>query len=97
MLRTNLTLQLQRIEELMSANNLATKEILTVNEAAEYLDLKPAYIYHLTSKRMIPFCRPGRKLYFQKADLVSWIQNSRQSTVDELFSKNPLNSKQHGK
>ena len=88
MTKPNLTLQLQRIEELMSANNLATKEIFSVSEAAEFLGLKPAYIYQLTSKRQIPFCRPGRKLYFQKSDLIDWVKKARQSTVEEIFSSN---------
>lgn len=94
MIESNLTLQLQRIEELMNANNLATKEILTVNEAAQFLDLKPAYVYQLTSKRLIPFCRPGRKLYFQKSDLIEWVRKSRQSTMEEIFSKS-LNTSSH--
>ncbi|MEY4432332.1 MAG: hypothetical protein RLZZ44_462 [Bacteroidota bacterium] len=84
---TNLALQLQRIEELMNSQFLTSKEILTVNEAAEFLNLKPAYIYQLTSKRKIPFCRPGRKLYFSRSDLIKWVQESRQSTIEELVNK----------
>jgi excisionase family DNA binding protein len=84
---TNLSLQLQRIEELMNTQFLISKEILTVNEAAEFLNLKPAYLYQLTSRRKIPFCRPGRKLYFSKSDLIKWVQDSRQSTIDELVNK----------
>ena len=79
--------QLQRIEEFMNLQSISSKEILTVNEAAEFLNLKPAYIYQLTSKRKIPFCRPGRKLYFSKPDLIKWVQDSRQSTIDELVNK----------
>jgi excisionase family DNA binding protein len=87
MINHDLTLLLQRIEEQMNANNLASKEIFSVNEAAEFLGLKTSYLYQLTSKRLIPFYRPGRKLYFKKSDLVDWISKHRQATVTEVINK----------
>jgi excisionase family DNA binding protein len=87
MINHDLTLLLQRIEEQMNANNLASKEIFSVNEAAEFLGLKTSYLYQLTSKRLIPFYRPGRKLYFKKSDLIDWISSHRQSTVAEVINK----------
>lgn len=86
MTNQHLLLQLQRIEELMNSHVLATKEILTVKEAAQFLDLKPAYLYQLTAKRLIPHLKPGRKLYFDRSELIAWVKQNRQATIDELFN-----------
>jgi excisionase family DNA binding protein len=78
---------LERIEKIMTDHHRENKEILTVNEAAEFLNLETSYVYQLTSKRLIPFYRPGRKLYFKKSDLVDWISKHRQATVTEVINK----------
>lgn len=78
---------LERIEQLMNNQLKESKEVLTVNEAAEFLNLETSYLYQLTSKRLIPFYRPGRNLYFKKSDLIDWITLHRQSTVDEITNK----------
>ena len=78
---------LERIEQLMNNQLKESKEVLTVNEAAEFLNLETSYLYQLTSKRLVPFYRPGRKLYFKKSDLIDWITLHRQSTVDEITNK----------
>jgi excisionase family DNA binding protein len=78
---------LERIEKIMTDHHRENKEILTVNEAAEFLNLETSYLYQLTSKRLIPFYRPGRKLYFKKSDLVDWISKHRQATVTEVINK----------
>jgi excisionase family DNA binding protein len=78
---------LERIEMVMNTHLKESKEVLSVNEAAEFLNLETSYLYQLTSKRLIPFYRPGRKLYFKKSDLIDWITLHRQSTVDEITNK----------
>jgi excisionase family DNA binding protein len=83
----DITKILERIEKIMTDHHRENKEILTVNEAAEFLNLETSYVYQLTSKRLIPFYRPGRKLYFKKSDLVDWISKHRQATVTEVINK----------
>ncbi len=78
---------LERIEQMIINHLRESKEILTVYEAAEFLNLETSYLYQLTSKRLIPFYRPGRKLYFKKSDLIDWITLHRQSTVNEITNK----------
>lgn len=84
---TQITDILVRIEKIMTDHHRENKEILTVNEAAEFLNLETSYLYQLTSKRLIPFYRPGRKIYFKKSDLIDWISKYRQSTVSEVINK----------
>lgn len=76
--------QLKRIEDLLRKNNLLEKEILSLEEASIYLGQSKSSLYKLTSKKEIPFYVPGGKMiYFQRAELDSWILNSRVNTVSD--------------
>jgi len=48
-------------------------EFLNVEEAAQYLDLAPAYLYNLVHKRKIKYYKPGQKLYFRVDDLREYL------------------------
>ncbi len=60
---------------------------LTVQQAADLLDVTPATVYDLVHKRRIPSHRPGKRLYFLRSELMDWIRNGRRLTADELTSK----------
>ncbi len=61
---------------------------LSFSEAAEYLDLSKSNLYKHTHKNLIPFFRPnGKKIYFLKSDLRTWLLRNRQSTADEIAQK----------
>jgi len=46
---------------------------IKVDEAAEFLCTTPGEIYNLTSRRLIPFSRLGKKgLRFCRLDLIQW-------------------------
>jgi excisionase family DNA binding protein len=65
----------------------AHKEVLNAGEAAKYLSLSQAYLYRLTSARLIPHYKPGKKLYFKRTDLDSWMLRNRQESDDDLSKK----------
>jgi excisionase family DNA binding protein len=70
-----------------SESTSQAKTILNVSEAASYLNLARQTIYGLTSKRLIPFMKTGKKLYFQKGDLDQWLLDGKQLTKAEIESK----------
>ena len=76
--------QLDRIE-----NSLANqKEVLTLEEAAQYIGFSKSYLYKLTSSAKIPHYKPAGKLcYFNRFELDEWLQQNRISTQDEIYSK----------
>lgn len=77
--------RLKVIEELLTEQNLLRKEVLTVNEAAVYMDLSKPTLYKLTSKNKIPFYKPTMgKIYFRREELKSYMLSGRQSTEQEL-------------
>lgn len=59
-------------------NTLHTQKIfLTTEEAAEYLGIAKITLYTYTSKRVIPFYKTRRKIYFKIEDLENYVLNSK--------------------
>ncbi len=76
------------IEELKTLFESQSSEFLNIDEAAEYLKLKKSYIYNLVYKNLIPFYKPtGKKLLFNKAELIEWIKRSRIESIEEFEQK----------
>ena len=65
------------------------KEILSFQEAIQYLDISSASLYKMTSESKITFYKPnGGKLYFKKVDLDSWMLQNESKSLPAL--KNEL-------
>jgi excisionase family DNA binding protein len=61
---------------MIQKKNKLESPFLSLQEASEYLKLKPSTIYSYTHKRVIPFYKlRGRKIYFRKEDLDNFIMN----------------------
>lgn len=86
MTQDNLILdKLTEIANKLDEQNLLQKSVLNFNEACKYLDVSPSHLYKLTSTKQIPhFCPQGKKLYFKREELDSWLQRNRQSASDEI-------------
>lgn len=57
---------------------------INIEEASLFLGIPTNTLYSLTSRREIPFCKPGKHLLFYKSELNEWVQTSRQKTVAEI-------------
>ena len=76
--------KLTEIANKLDEQNLLQKTTLNFNEACKYLDVSPSHLYKLTSTKHIPhFCPQGKKLYFRREELDTWLQRNRQSTAAE--------------
>ena len=62
----------------------AHKEILTIDEASELLNLAKPTIYTLTSRGEIPYNKVSKKLLFKYSDLMAWVDSGRCKTNAEL-------------
>lgn len=58
------------------AKKSSEDEILSIDEAAEFLGLERPTLYTKVSKRQIPFMKQGKRLYFSKSELTSWLKSS---------------------
>lgn len=80
---------LEQLADHISANIIhCTKEVLTSDEAARYLDISKSYLYKLTMRRQIPHYKPlGKMCYFNRLELEEWLQTNRVATMDEIRQK----------
>lgn len=61
------------------------KEILTLDEAAQYTGMTPSALYKLTSTRKIPFSKPnGKNCFFKRTELEAWLMSNPVATTDEI-------------
>ncbi|MBD3328466.1 helix-turn-helix domain-containing protein [Candidatus Peregrinibacteria bacterium] len=56
---------------------------MTVEEAADFLKLSTSYLRKLISARIIPFLKFGRRVVFNRFDLLEWAQTRRINTIQE--------------
>jgi excisionase family DNA binding protein len=52
-------------------------EVLSAKEATEYMKIPQATLYFYTCKRLIPFFKKGKRVYFNKMDLNEWIKSGK--------------------
>lgn len=84
---TNLD-QLEKLNQILSEQSLIKKDILTVEEASQYLGISKSNLYKKTSAHKIPHYKPeGKIIYFKRLDLDEWMLRNRQSTIDEINDK----------
>lgn len=64
------------------------KEILTIEEAAEFLSVSKSYLYKQTSIQAIPHYKPtSKRCYFKRSELEAWILAGRISTKSEIAQR----------
>lgn len=64
--------------------SVSHKEILTIEEASQFLNLAKQTLYGMTSRNEIPFLKKSRKLYFNRTDLENWLQEGKRKSKDEI-------------
>lgn len=63
---------------------LCQKDILNLDEAAEYLNISKSCLYKMTSKKEIPFYKPNRLVYFERRELDNWVRSAVVLTEEQL-------------
>lgn len=62
-------------------------DLLTIRQAAELLSLSVPTLYTKVSQGKIPVNKRGKRLYFSKDELSSWIKSGRKKTIEETQSE----------
>ena len=62
------------------------RNYISIAEAASYLKMPLQSIYKLTSKRLIPFYKPGKRILFDVSELDAWLLQSKKATAAERNS-----------
>lgn len=77
--------RLESIEKHLRELSLLKKDVLTIIEAAEYLEISQSHLYKLTSTGSIPYYKPnGKKVYFNRPELDKWLLTNRQTTKADI-------------
>ncbi|MGD9928753.1 MAG: helix-turn-helix domain-containing protein [Mangrovibacterium sp.] len=77
--------KLNSIEKMLMEQNMLKKEVLSFNEAAIYLEVSHSHLYKMTSTGTVPSYKPnGKKLYFNRRELDSWLLSNRQTSQEEI-------------
>lgn len=66
-----------------STNEDNSSELLTVDQAAEFLHLKKATIYGKVSKGELPVMKRSKRLYFLKDDLIKYLKDGRVGSIKD--------------
>ena len=70
---------IQEIADLVTARTIfATKEVLTAEEVARYMNISRSYLYKLTMRKEIPHYKPlGKMCYFNRREIEAWLQTNK--------------------
>jgi excisionase family DNA binding protein len=83
--------KLDKIERLLLSRSEVPQpdadKLLTIKETAEFLHLTVPTIYLMVQRAEIPVCKRGKRLYFSKLEITSWIMAGRKKTTLELEDK----------
>ena len=67
-----------------SSTSRPTKDLLSVEEAANLLNLSPATIYTKVSKGELPVMKRSKRLYFSQLELIDYLKEGRKKSQNEL-------------
>jgi excisionase family DNA binding protein len=77
--------KLESIEKLLlNQQTVAPDELLTVEQAAEFLKLSVPTIYSKVQYKQVPVNKQAGRLYFSKAELIEYVKAGRKKTQAEL-------------
>ena len=79
-----------RIERLLQEQGVDSDSpglLLDVKEASSFLNLSVSTIYTKVCRGEIPALKPGRRLYFDKNELIDWIKSCRKKSNEELAAE----------
>lgn len=63
------------------------EQLLTVQEAAQFLNLKVPSIYSKVSKGELPVMKRSKRLYFSNTELMEYIKKGRKKSNAEIEQK----------
>ncbi len=73
------------LEEQSDQNNpKIQKGLLSVSEAAEFLNLAVPTVYSMVSRGEIPFMKRAKRLYFSSEELLEYVREGRQMTDEDI-------------
>lgn len=86
-MQENIIEALHSIRQLLVDQVIVKKEVLSLQEASQYLDLSTSQLYKLTSSKQLPHsCPGGKKVYFKRSELDAWALSGKRASIAEIDS-----------
>jgi len=60
------------------------KEILSIAEVSEMLNISKSTVYGMNNRRVIPFIKQGKKVYYKRSEILEWLNRGRIKTQKEI-------------
>lgn len=81
--------KITRIEQMLTLEKIpelpSQKEMLTVSEAADFMNVSKSTLYKMSFNRDVPVYKPtGRRVYFKRDDLVNHLKQNRIMSKQEI-------------
>jgi excisionase family DNA binding protein len=79
--------KVSRIEDILSHESINPEDagsLFSIQQASVFLNLSTSTIYGKVCRREIPVSKQGKRLYFNKIELLEWIKAGRKKTLVEI-------------
>ena len=98
---TNLANEISEIKQLLLAKSSektsqTPDQLLTVNEAADFLCLAVTTVYTMVNKGELPVMKRSKRLYFSRIELMDYLKQGRKKTLSETAIEAENYSKKKG-
>ena len=83
---TTIEMKLNTIESRLNSNSQYSidAEVMSLNQLCEYYEFTKSFIYKQTSTREIPHYKKGKKLFFKKVEIDTWLFKNKVKTMEDL-------------
>ena len=82
MLREEVRQAMKESLHMQEQSNEKEDDFMTIQEAAKFLSLAVPSVYGLVYQRKIPHIKRGKRLIFEKKQIIEWLRSARQNTKD---------------
>ena len=72
-----------KLNQILVYSLLAAKNVLTLDDVALLTGLSKSHLYKLTCTHQIPYYKRAKMLYFDRAEVESWMKQNRVATQQE--------------
>ena len=59
-------------------------ELLSIQEVAKFINMAVPSVYGLVHFKKIPHIKRGKRLIFEKKQIIDWLQSGRQKTLQDI-------------
>lgn len=93
--------KIDRLEKLISSTIISSddsNQVFDVNQAAKFLNLSVNALRGKIQRKVIPYSKSGRRIFFIKATLVEWLKGRSVPTLAEIEveAKKHISSRKKG-